>query len=80
MRVLVLRISAVLAATREESKGLYIGPEVGRQVTVSDGRVGLKQACGKAGVLPGEYCEPKMGAVGSQASFCLTHAVQAALY
>mmetsp|Transcript_23322 Transcript_23322/g.53748 ORF Transcript_23322/g.53748 Transcript_23322/m.53748 type:complete len:904 (-) Transcript_23322:225-2936(-) len=24
------------------------------------------KACGKAGVLPGEYCEPKMGAVGSQ--------------
>mmetsp|Transcript_20827 Transcript_20827/g.37965 ORF Transcript_20827/g.37965 Transcript_20827/m.37965 type:complete len:904 (-) Transcript_20827:198-2909(-) len=24
------------------------------------------KACGKDGVLPGEYCEPKMGAVGSQ--------------
>jgi aconitate hydratase 2/2-methylisocitrate dehydratase len=24
------------------------------------------KACGKAGVVPGEYCEPEMGAVGSQ--------------
>jgi len=38
--------------------------DTGKGYTLAQKMVGV--ACGKAGVLPGEYCEPKMTTVGSQ--------------